>query len=377
MIEMNSLTLSGGGGEPGPPGPPGPVGPRGPKGDKGDKGDQGDAGATGATGATGARGPKGDKGDKGDQGDAGQRGPKGDTGAEGPQGPQGPPGGVDHLSGFVKVLERGFDNENYDINEYLVITPDLVKPTRVSVFMWTLPAINGDTSKAASAGCAFGIKIFEGEDVPRRIYGYTGKNDSYPYTYAIDKASGFTIGTQSKWQLPNNANQSYFNNTNCIAADAKNNKFGDWDFISNGGNGYYYSSGTSVAPGSNGSVFGNGYTSTGNNASSCGAPGSDTGRGALANEIRVNNAWRLLGRAAKNFILEIEPPEPQDGWKGKAAGGDGKFKLYSPSGYVKFANGMVDSVNNAELVVAGGYAPRDASSSPVHKTKIVVVVEWF
>ncbi len=377
-MDINNLFGTGGGsGEPGPPGPPGPVGPRGPKGDKGDKGDQGDAGATGATGATGARGPKGDKGDKGDQGDAGPRGPKGDTGAEGPQGPKGDPGGTDKISGFVKVLQMDFDNVTLAADRFIEVYEGPIKPTRISVFMWTKPAQNDKTSLntyPASAGSAFGIKIFEGDEVPRKIFGYKGEEDSFPYTYQMGKRSGFKVGTADTWELPNNAPQRDFNNMDNVAADAKNNKVGDWDFVANGGNGKYIANVGNKGAGSNGSIFGDGYTSIGNNPSSCGAPGTNTARGDLATEVVVDS-WSLLNSGAKKFITEIEPPQ-EDDWR-SGTGGDGKFKLLTPSGVVKFSNGMVDNIDNLSWTVEGGFPPHSSKKDNELKTRILAIVEYF
>ncbi len=60
-----------------------------------------------------------------------------------------------------------------------------------------------------------------------------------------------------------------------------------------------------------------------------------------------------------------------------AKGGTGKFKLLTPSGVVKFSNGMVDNIDNLSWTVVGGFPPRSAKQNNTLKTRILAIVEYF
>ncbi len=257
---------------------------------------------------------------------------------------------------------------------------DKVKPDRVTVMQWSMMGRNGSNQGPASAGAAFGLKVFSGKDVPEKLYGYCGLNAPYPYTYESQYYSGFLVNDKmsgERFALPNNANQSNFTGTDALAADAKTNKVGDWDFVANGGNGKFISSSTtSVASGSNGSIFGDGFTSIGNHPSSCGGPGDSTARGPLATGDKITG-WSLISSVLKKYIIEVSPTA-SDGWT-NGEGGTGKFKLsVNASGFITLANGVpVSTLSGDVFTCKGGTTPQEASQTPTQESIIVAFIEYF
>ena len=175
--------------------------------------------------------------------------------------------------------------------------------------------------------------------------------------------------------MPNNANQSNFSATDAVAADAKGHKVGSWDFVANGGNGRYISgTSPSAAAGSNGSVFGDGFRSTGSKPSSCGGPGTDSTRGPLAMGSKITG-WSLISNVLKKYITETLPSA---NWVDDK-GGDGGFKLnVSSSGFITLSNGVPVSVTQGDIFTCkGGSTPHGAATNPGQYATIVAFIEYF
>jgi len=165
----------------------------------------------------------------------------------------------------------------------------------------------------ANPGTAFGIKTLKGDEIPEFIYVRTNASMPKGFDYS-DEGRYSTFATDSsfnnKFGLPNCVNSKEFSRQDNIAPDAKTHHLGDWDFIANGGNGKFTDGGGDIdSCGSNGSMFGDGKTSTGKYPSSCGNPGTDTARGQLAHDITYNKAFDSF-KSILSFGVENNPDIP-------------------------------------------------------------------
>ena len=236
------------------------------------------------------------------------------------------------------------------------------KPLSITVLYWGMKQYNNsrDENHPPQAGLACGIKVFKGDDVPEKLYHWHGSSATYPYTYADNYYSGFNVepSKNNAYELPTIAAQSSFNRTNSIAPDAINNSKGNWDFVANGGDGYYWRRGTMTdrdSPGSNGSVFGNGYTSSGTNPypSSCGGPGEDNNRGPIARSITNEKALSSL-RSLHAYAQEVLPPGP---WE--KTGGNGGVVFMTPTTTFGMSHGVPFDAKPIKIQYRGGPRPGD------------------
>ena len=172
------------------------------------------------------------------------------------------------------------------------------------------------------------------------------------------------------YELPNASGTGNFATGDAIVPDPHNHKKGDWDFVARGGNGYRSRSIGSTSPGSNGSIFGDGYTSTGREPSSCGAPGTDNSRGQPAKGSDAIG-WDLLSYGSKKYIIEELPT-------GVSEGGTGKFSFSRTVADTTFSDGLPVAHPSPEvLTVPEGARPMRAGAGVGSYCTIVVVVEYF
>ena len=105
------------------------------------------------------------------------------------------------------------------------------------------------------------------------------------------------------------------------------------------------------SPGSNGSVFGTGKTSTGEDPASCGGPGTRSSRGPLAKGIGLDILKPLGG--LRPHAVEIGPAQADI----KVNGGGGGFEFVLPTGSFGMARGAPYTPDTSVVRVAGGPEP--------------------
>lgn len=238
------------------------------------------------------------------------------------------------------------------------------KPESITVMFWgnstwIKPGDIGNINLPPDCGSAFGIVTLKGDDIPKKLYTFCGRHQVvYPYTYPEDRTCGFsaTPSRTDGFLLPNMGGRHMFQQTDFKAADAINHNFGEWESVFNGGDGHWWSRTTSDdrdSPGSHGSMFGNGYTSTGEYPSSCGGPGTSTGRGPAA--AGVDDAYMKPLGSLRQFAKEDVPGSTDTNLKG----GNGGFFFILPTGTFGLARGAPFLVSSDYVSVPGPQRPRD------------------
>ena len=280
-----------------------------------------------------------------------------------------PSGGASD-SGLYKFLSaNNFTNVNPDQNKYVEIWEDgnksKPKPDSITVMMWGQQAWHKTgtetTARPPDCGSAFGIVTLKGDDVPEKIYAFRGAHQpSYPYTYSKERTFGFnsTPSRDGGWLLPNMCGSYHFTNTDFIAPDAVGHHWGDFDSVYNGGNGHFFAftpttGATHDSPGSNGSPFGNGKTSTTMYPASCGGSGTATGRGPKAKGIGLD-ILKPLG-SLRPHASELEPQTPRLDYDG----GNGGFEFILPTDSFGMARGAPYTPDVTVVRVAGGPYPKN------------------
>lgn len=278
-------------------------------------------------------------------------------------GPSPAPSGGASDSGLYKFLFGNyFYNTDPDVAAFIEIWRNgdktRPKPDSITVMIWGQPAWHARNTQSENhppdCGCAFGIVTIKGDDVPEKIYAWRGRHQvSYPYTYPKDRTFGFnsTPSRDGAWLLPNMTGNHIFTNTDFIAPDAVNNNWGDFDAVYNGGNGHFYSRTINGhdSPGSNGSPFGDGKTSTTEYPASCGGSGTETGRGPKALGIGLN-ILKPLG-SLRPHAVELNPPNLV------LNGGTGGFEFTLPSGSFGMARGAPYHPDTSMISINGGLPP--------------------
>ena len=240
--------------------------------------------------------------------------------------------------------------------------PDFVRPKEIAIFFNGRAPWNPSRSDNCppNPGTAYGIKIFKGDDVPRKIYVKSFASNPKGFDYSDkNRYSQFALDNQftNTFGLPNAANARDFSDEDIPAADAKTHHLGDWDYIANGGNGKYTTYTQDIdSCGSNGSMFGDGKTSTGIYPSSCGNPGTDAGRGSLARGIEYNSAFDSF-KSVLSFAEE-EAPTPPSGSNLNNIGGNGGVS-FGLTENVEFgmANGVPFIPAPIKITLNGGHPP--------------------
>ena len=235
------------------------------------------------------------------------------------------------------------------------------KPKEIMIMFNGRGPWNGGGKSANSPpnpGTAFGIKILKGDEIPEFIYVHTQGSMPKGFNYS-DESRYSLLATDSnfnnKFGLPNCANSKEFNRQDNVAPDAKTHHIGDWDFIANGGNAKFTDGGGDIdSCGSNGSMFGDGKTSTGKYPSSCGNPGTDTARGQLAHDITYNKAFDSF-KSILSFGVENNPDIPS-GSNINNVGGSGAINFQLAEN-VQFgmANGVPFLPAPIKLNIVGGH----------------------
>lgn len=294
-----------------------------------------------------------------------------------------PSGGASD-SGLYKFINGGeFTNVNPEADKFIEIWEEgnksKPKPDSITVMIWGMKAWhNGPSvSRPADCGAAFGIVTLKGDDIPKKLYVFKGIHQNYPYTYRKDQSFGFnsSASRDGGWLLPNLTGQMSFRNTDFIAPDAVNNHWGDFDAIYNGGNGHFYSPSSTEhdSPGSNGSPFGNGKTSTTEYPASCGGSGTATSRGPKARGIGSDILKPLGGLRA--HAIEIEPSATDLNY----FGGNGGFEFELPTGSFGMARGVPYTPNTTVIRVPGGPYPTNRVLSErfnTYKPYIYILFEY-
>ncbi len=285
-------------------------------------------------------------------------------------GPAPGPAGDSNSGAYKLLLANNFNNTEPDSSKYVRIWNDndysKPKPESIMIMIWGTPCWHKRGTLSAShppdCGAAFGIVKLKGDDIPQKLYAFNGRHQvDYPYTYDKERTFGFskTVSRDGGWLLPNMTGNHLISNADFIAPDAKGHHWGDWDYIANGGNGKFtqYTSGSGIdSCGSNGSMFGDGKTSTGKYPSSCGNPGTDSERGRLAQIIEYNSAFDSF-KSVLPFAVEANPTLPS-GSNINNVGGSGALNFWLTED-VEF--GMVNGVPfipaPAKIALAGGFPP--------------------
>ena len=297
-------------------------------------------------------------------------------GGSGPApGPAPGPAG-DNNSGLYKIITgNSFTNLDPESSKYIHIWDandrSMPRPKSIIVMVWgQTPWHKGGTLSAThppDCGAAFGIATLEGDDVPEKLYAFRGRHhESYPYSYQISKTFGFskTVSRDDAWLLPNMGGNHEFTNNDFIAADAKNNHWGEWDYIANGGNGKFTQYTTGIdSCGSNGSMFGDGKTSTGKYPSSCGNPGTDSARGRLAQGIEYNSAFDSL-KSVLPFALEKAPTAPSGSNINNIGGSGGVDFMLTENVEFGLANGVPFIPAPVKISLSGGKPPVGRMNTP-------------
>ena len=269
-------------------------------------------------------------------------------------------------SGLYKIITgSGFTNLDPSSSKYIHIWDandrSMPRPESIIVMVFGQPCWNRSQSQAhpPDCGAAFGIATLKGDDIPEKLYAFRGSHNNYPYTYPKNNTFGFskTVSRDGAWLLPNMAGNHMFTNADFVAPDAKVHHWGEWDYIANGGNGKFtqYASGFDSC-GSNGSMFGDGKTSTGKYPSSCGNSGTDSARGRLAQGIEYNSAFDSL-KSVLPFALE-KAPTPPSGTNINDIGGNGGVDFMLTEN-VEFglANGVPFIPAPVKISLSGGNIP--------------------
>ncbi len=303
-------------------------------------------------------------------------------------GPAPTPSGGAADSGLYKfVIGNDFTNVNPDRNKFLEIwrngDKSMPRPDSITVMMWGQQAWHRgnrlDNTHPPDCGSAFGIVTLKGDDVPEKIYAFRGGHQNYPYTYSKSSTFGFN-GEPSRddgWLLPNMCGSYNFTNTDFIAPDAEGHHWGNFDAVYNGGNGHWFSRpagpGTHDAPGSNGSPFGHGVTSTTEYPASCGGSGAASGRGPKARGIDLDILKPLGG--LRPHALELEPPSARSNYDG----GNGGFEFVLPANSFGMARGAPYTPDVTVVRIAGGPYPKNRlfpNSSITYSPSLYVLIEY-
>ena len=269
-------------------------------------------------------------------------------------------------SGLFKFVHHTTKNDARSVDKIRIYSPtdfNDPKPKEIMImFNGRMPWVgNRKTSNTPpNPGTAFGIKIFKGDEIPEFIYIKTQFSMSKTFDYD-DETRYSLFATDSnlvnKFGLPNNSNPWEFSRQDIIAPDAKTHHLGEWDFIANGGNGKFTDNGGDIdSCGSNGSMFGDGKTSTGIYPSSCGNPGTDTARGQLAHDITYNKAFDSF-KSILSFGVENNPDIPS-GSNINNVGGSGAINFQLAEN-VQFgmANGVPFLPAPIKINIVGGHPP--------------------
>ncbi len=285
---------------------------------------------------------------------------------KGGSGPAPAPSGGASDSGLYKFLEAPKLNiVNPASDKFVEVWEDGNKskprPDSITVMIWGPGAwqthVTTTLNRPPDCGIAFGIVTLKGDDIPEKLYYFRGNHQvTYPYTYEKSRTFGFNSSPSRDdgWLLPNPTGNKAFNQTDFIAPDAVNHHWGTWDAIYNGGNGHYWrrlGSDTMDSPGSNGSVFGAGKTSTGEYPASCGGPGTGSSRGPKAKGIGLDILKPLGG--LRPHAVELEPAQADI----KVNGGGGGFEFVLPTGSFGMARGAPYTPDTSVVRVAGGPEP--------------------
>ncbi len=299
----------------------------------------------------------------------------------------GPSGGASD-SGLYKFLTaNNFTNQNPTSSKYVEIweagNKAKPRPESITVMMWGQPCWHKSgtqvTSHPPDCGSAFGIVTLKGDDVPQKLYGFRGQHQiAYPYTYEKSRTFGFskTTSREGAWLLPNMCGNHLFSNTDFIAPDAAGHHWGDFDAVYNGGNGHFFSTttgGTHDSPGSNGSPFGTGKTSTTAYPASCGGSGTASARGPKAKGIG-SDILKPLG-SLRPYASELEPVSSRLSFDG----GNGGFEFILPTGSFGMARGVPYSPDDNIVRVEGGPAPRNrlySSGSITYTPFLYILFEY-
>ncbi len=235
------------------------------------------------------------------------------------------------------------------------------RPESITVMIWGPGAWQTHSTSRLDlppdCGSAFGIVTLKGSQVPEKVYYFRGNHQAnYPYTYEKGKTFGFNSSAQREggWLLPNMTGNIRFPNADFIAADAVNNNWGTWDAVYNGGNGHYWNrlgTDTMDSPGSNGSVFGTGKTSTGDYPASCGGGGTSSGRGPKAKGIGLD-ILKPIG-SLRPYASELEPAQANL----NLSGGGGGFEFVLPQNSFGMARGAPYIPDTSVVRVNGGPEP--------------------
>ncbi len=277
-----------------------------------------------------------------------------------------PAGGASDSGLYRFITVSGINNTEPSSSHFTEIwnDTDATKPESITVMFWANSTWirSGDVGKInlpPDCGSAMGIVTLKGDDVPKKLFTFCGRHQEiYPYTYPRDRTAGFsaTVSRTGAFLLPNMGGRHMFAQTDFKAADAVNHSFGDWQDVFNGGDGHWWprlATDLHDSPGSHGSPFGNGFTSTGGYPSSCGGSGTDTSRGARAVSISSQYLTPLGG--LRQFANEIVPTGDNANYKG----GNGGMEFVLPAGSFGMARGAPYDPNTDLLRVAGPQAPRD------------------
>ncbi len=297
------------------------------------------------------------------------------------------PAGDSNSGAYKLLLVNNFTNLDPESSKYIRIWNDndysKPKPESIMIMVWGQTPWHKNGTQSSShppdCGAPFGIVTLKGDDIPQKLYAFRGRHhDVYPYTYDKERTFGFskTASRDDAWLLPNMGGNHLFSNTDFVAPDAKGHHWGVWDYIANGGNGKFtqYTSGSGIdSCGSNGSMFGDGKTSTGKYPSSCGNPGTDSERGRLAQIIEYNSAFDSF-KSVLPFAVEANPTPPS-GSNINNIGGSGALNFWLTED-VEF--GMVNGVPfrpaPAKIALAGGHPPVGRMNTPTPLTPVFNVL---
>jgi len=314
-------------------------------------------------------------------------------------------GGSSDFAALYKIITASSSALTPSTSSYIQIwdpaDSKLPRPYTVTVMAWGLAGWMNKYNATdvadypPSCGTAFGIVTIRG-DIPQKLYtvrGYHQQTSSYVYDQR-DRCSFIgpnpTLDDEG-WYLANPGGQSYFYQSDLKATDVAGNKNAlgkPWDFVANGGNGHYFSGWAppagenfwkSDSPGSNGSVFGNGFTSTGTGAgpdwpfpSSCGGSGSPSGRGPLAKGATDPSVRRALKPMAAMLPYALEVA-PAGGFY--TTGGTGEFTFDTPADTFFVMSGAPFNPRTS-LNIPGGMAPPPRDVKPPGESRYVLLVEY-
>jgi len=293
-------------------------------------------------------------------------------------------GGAGSGGALWKYSEKSFTNTEPDSTKFFDIwesgNPALPEPDTVHIFMiggraWTRASETRDTLKVLPpcCGAAFGYKKFYKGNIPQKLYAWRGRHqEEYPYTYPKDRTFGFNTEPtrDGAYLLPNMGGKHMFPQTDFIPADAKNNHYGDWDVVFNGGKGHYWEWQGIGEPdhdgmGSNGSVFGDGYDGSEYPAGS-GSDGLVGARGTAANlmDSKILKEWGPTQRL-------ISGDDPTD----NLIGTSGKAKFAVPANIFAVAAAPF-AINGNDIKLPSPDAPLRRTDKSGSNLTFVVLQEW-